>query len=290
MILTAALVTGLGLGSMYGLLALGFHITNAVSKTVNFAQGSAMMVGAVLGYTFLVTANLPWVLALPLTLALCALYGLTIERFLVRPFAERGSDSWLMATVAGGLLVDNIVLFTFGKEPRQLPSALTERTVDVMGSGVYPLQLLIPLTAFALVALLLAVRRYTRLGKVMEATVQNREAASLMGIPVRRVVAAAFALSSVLASIAGLLIAPLYSVHADLGTVFGIKAFAVAILGGINSALGVVVAGLLFGLLEATVTATLGSAFTQLVSFSVVIVALALMPYGLFGKREVVKV
>jgi len=290
MILTAALITGLGLGSMYGLLALGFHITNAVSKTVNFAQGSAMMVGAVLGYTLLVTTGLPFGLALPLTLALCALYGLVIERFLVRPFAERGSDSWLMATVAGGLLVDNIVLFTFGKEPRQLPSALTDHTVEIMGSGVYPLQLLIPVTAFALVTLLLAARRYTRLGKVMEATVQNREAASLMGIPVRRVVAAAFALSSVLAAIAGLLIAPLYSVHADLGTVFGIKAFAVAILGGINSALGVVVAGLLFGLLEATVTATLGSAFTQLISFSVVIVALALMPYGLFGKREVVKV
>ena len=115
---TAAIVTGLGLGSMYALLALGFHLTYVVSRTVNFAQGSAMMVGAVVGYTFCITWGWPLWLALPLTLLLCAIYGLVIERWLVRPFHSRGSQAWLMATVAGGILVDNLALFTFGKEPR----------------------------------------------------------------------------------------------------------------------------------------------------------------------------
>jgi branched-chain amino acid transport system permease protein len=111
--ITASIISGLGMGSMYALLALGFHITFIVSQTVNFAQGSAMMVGAVLGYTFCITLGLPWLVAAFLTLVVCALYGLAIERFLVRPFHSRGSEAWLLATVAGGLLVDNLVMFTF---------------------------------------------------------------------------------------------------------------------------------------------------------------------------------
>src|SRR6056297_1199712 len=97
----STLITGLALGSMYGLMALGFHITYAVSKTVNFSQGSAMMFGAVMGYTFMVTLGWPFWIGIPAALACCAILGLVIERVLVRPFAVRGSDAWLMATVAG---------------------------------------------------------------------------------------------------------------------------------------------------------------------------------------------
>jgi branched-subunit amino acid ABC-type transport system permease component len=104
MLLTSAVISGLGLGSMYGLIALGFHVTYVVSNTVNFSQGSAMMLGAVLGYTFAVTLGWPLPLAAMTALAACALAGAVIERTLVRPFAERGSNAWLMATVAGGIV------------------------------------------------------------------------------------------------------------------------------------------------------------------------------------------
>lgn len=288
--ITTALLSGLGLGSMYALLALGFHITFVVSRTVNFAQGSAMMVGAVLGYTLCVSWNWPFWLGVPVTLILAALYGLVIERFLVRPFHERGSEAWLMATVAGGILVDNLALFTFGKEPRQFTSALSGQTIDLLGSQVGVMQLLIPVIGGLIAMALFLIRRYTRLGKVLEACVQNPKAARLMGIRVNRVVACAFAVSTVFAAIAGLLIAPLFSVNADMGTLFGLKAFAVAILGGIGSASGVFAAGLLFGLVEALVTLYFGSAFTQLFTFSLVIVALALRPNGLFGRKPLVKV
>ena len=143
--LTSAIISGLGLGSMYGLIALGFHVTYVVSSTVNFSQGSAMMLGAVLGYTFAVTLGWPWPLAAAMALALCALFGLLVERALVRPFAERGSNAWLMATVAGGIVLDNVVLFTFGKEPRGFPSVLATKPVEIFGAGVYPLQLVIPM-------------------------------------------------------------------------------------------------------------------------------------------------
>lgn len=287
---TAAIISGLGLGSMYALLALGFHLTYVVSRTVNFAQGSAMMVGAVLGYTFCITWGWPLWLALPLTLSLCALYGLVIERCLVRPFHSRGSQAWLMATVAAGILVDNLALFTFGKEPRQFESSLVHLNVELFGSQVGAQQLLIPLAGAAIALVLYLVRRYTRLGKVLEACVQNPRAAMLMGINVNRVVAIAFAVSTVFAAVAGLLIAPLFSVSAEMGMLFGLKAFAVAILGGITSAGGVFAAGLLFGLAEALITLYFGSAFTQIITFALVILALATRPNGLFGSQALVKV
>lgn len=290
MLLTSAIISGIGLGSMYGLIALGFHVTYVVSHTVNFSQGSAMMLGAVLGYTFGVTFGWPIPLAVIAALFLCGLFGLLVERTLVRPFAERGSNAWLMATVAGGIVLDNLVLFTFGKEPRSFPSFLAQKPVEIFGAGVYPLQLIIPLVGIGAALLFHAVAQRTRYGKALLAVVQNPDAARLMGINVRMIVAASFAISTMLAGVAGLLIAPLFSVHSEMGMLFGIKAFAVAILGGITSAWGVVLAGLAYGLIEALVTAYLGSTYTQIVVFSVIILALALMPNGLLGRAAVNKV
>ncbi len=290
MLITSSIVSGLGLGSMYGLIALGFHVTYVVSNTVNFSQGSAMMLGAVLGYTFAVTLGWPLPLAFALSLLLCAMFGLIVERTLIRPFAERGSNAWLMATVAGGIVLDNAVLFTFGKEPRSFPSVLASKPVDVFGAGVYPLQLVIPVVGIGVALALHLVFHRTRLGKALLAVVQNADAARLMGINVRWAIAASFMISTALAGLAGLLIAPLFNVHSDMGTLFGIKAFAVAILGGIGSASGVMVAGLAYGRIEALVTAFFGSVYTQIVTFSLVIVALAAMPNGLFGRGAVNKV
>ena len=292
MLLISALVSGVGLGSMYGLIALGFYLTYAVSGTVNFAQGSSMMLGAVLTFTFARTLGWPYPLAVALALLLCALYGLLVEFVAVRPFVRRGSDAWLMATVALGIVLDNVVLFTYGKEPRSLPSPLAQTPIELggVGLGVYPLQVLIPVIGLLLAAALHALSRRTRWGTGMLAVVQNRVAARLMGIPIRRVVAVAYALSTLLAGIAGVLIAPLFNVNADMGTLFGLKAFAVAILGGITSAWGVMAAGLLFGIAEALITTTLGSSYTQILSFGLVIVALALRPSGLFGRAEAKKV
>lgn len=288
----SALVSGLGLGSMYGLMALGFYVTYAVSGTVNFAQGSSMMLGAVLTYTCAQTFGWPGWAAVLLALALCAVYGLLVELLAVRPFVNRGSDAWLMATVALGIVLDNVVMATYGKEPRSLPSPLAQSPLEVagVGLGVYPLQLLIPVVGLALAALLHFISRRTRWGVAMLAVVQNRSAARLMGIPIRRAVALAFALSALFAGIAGVLIAPLTNVHSDMGTLFGLKAFAVAILGGITSAWGVMLAGLLFGVVEALITATLGSGYTQILTFALVIAALAWRPNGLFGRAEVKKV
>jgi branched-chain amino acid transport system permease protein len=289
---TAALISGLGLGSMYGLMALGFYVTYAVSGTVNFAQGSSMMLGAVLAYSLSVTLGWPVIPAILIALLGCALWGLVVEVLAVRPFVARNSDAWLMATVALGMVLDNAVLFTFGKEPRSQFSPLAQTPLQLgdMGLGVYPLQLLIPIVGLAGAAALHSLSRRTRWGTALLAVVQNRSAARLMGIPIRRAVAIAFGLSALFAGVAGVLIAPLYNVNADMGTLFGLKAFAVAILGGITSAWGVMLAGLLFGVVEALITSTLGSGYTQILTFALVIAALAWRPNGLFGRAEVKKV
>ena len=288
--IASTLITGLALGSMYGLIALGFHLTYAVSKTVNFSQGSAMMFGAVMGYTFMVTLGWPFWIGIPLALMCCAALGLAVERVLVRPFAQRGSDAWLMATVAGGIVLDNVVLFTFGKEPRSLPSPFVENAVEVFGTGAYPLQLIIPVVGLAIAFGLTQVTTKTKIGKGMLASVQRPEAARLTGVNTQTVIAASFAISAVFAGVAGLLIAPLFSVSSGMGFIFGIKAFAAAILGGISSAWGVMIAGILYGCVEALTTAYIGSSYTQIVSFAVVILVLVTVPNGLFGNAELKKV
>jgi len=287
----SALVTGVGLGSMYGLLALGFYVTYAVSSTVNFAQGSTMMLGAVMGFTFGVTFGWPWLVAIVAALLVCVAWSVVVEAIGVRPFARRGSDLWLMATVALGLILENVVLFTFGKDPRGMPqSALTAEAFSVGGLRVSVLQVTIPVVGVAIAFALHVLARHTRSGKSMLAIVQNPDAARLMGIDVRAAIVGAYAISGLFAGIAGLLIAPLFTVSSSMGTLFGIKAFAVAILGGIGNPWGVMLAGLIYGSAESLITAAFGSTYTQILTFGLVIVALALRPDGLFGRAGVKKV
>ncbi len=201
-----------------------------------------MMLGAVLGYTFAVT--LGWPIAAGGRDARCCsarLFGLLVERTLVRPFAERGSNAWLMATVAGGIVLDNVVLFTFGKEPRGFPSMLgAEAGRDLRRRRLSAATRSSRWSASAL-RLGASSRRAShplRQGAAGGGAEPRRGAADGHQCAARSV-AASFAISTMLAGVAGLLIAPLFSVHSEMGTLFGIKAFAVAILGGITSAWGV---------------------------------------------------
>jgi len=278
------------MGSMYGLLALGFYVTYSVSQTVNFSQGSSMMLGAVLTHTFAVILGWDMALSIVLALLLCAAWGVLVERIAVRPFAQNGSNTWLMSTVAIGIILENIVLFTFGKEPRNLPSPLALNTIDIGGFGVYPQQLLVPVVTLLIATTLFLLTRRTKHGRAMLAIVQNRRAASLMGINVRIAIIIAYAVSTVFAGVAGILIAPLFAVSAGMGTLFGIKAFAVAILGGMSSIHGVILAGLCYGIGEAMITAYFGSSYTQIFTFALVILVLLVRPHGLFGWAGVKKV
>ncbi len=288
--LTTALISGLGLGSIYGLIALGFTLTFAVSGTVNFAQGSSVMLGAVVCHALGVGLKLPYAIAIPLALVACAAWGAVVELVAIRPFVRRGSNAWLMATVALGIVLDNLVMAGFGKEPRALPSSLADEPWVFGDVGVFPLQVVIPAVVLVVAALVHLGLRRTALGLRLRAAVENGVAARLMGIDVMTLVSLTFAASAALAGLGGVLVAPLFNVAYDMGTLFGIKAFAVAILGGLTRPWGVVAAGLLYGLVEAAATTWLGSSATQIATFSAVIVALAAAPEGLFAGRARVRV
>lgn len=290
MISPDVVVAGLVAGSMYGLLALGYHITYIVSGTVNFSQGASLMFGAVAGYVLHVRWGLPLGLAALGAVTLCAALGLLIDRLVVAPFARNGSIAWLMSTIAFGIILENAVMLGFGKESRNMPSALPETPLRWFGTGIYPIELVIPAVGIGCAVVLTAFLRRTLLGKALLAAAQNRDAALLQGIAVPRLISLAYMVSTALAGLAGLLIAPKTNVYAGMGVLFGLKAFAVAIIGGIDSAVGVMCAGFLYGLMEATIAATLPSAYREIIGFGLVVVVLAMKPEGLFGKRATQKV
>ena len=275
--------SGLALGSMYALVALGYNITYATSRTVNFAQGQSVMVGAVVAYALYVGAGWPFVPSVLATLLALAALGVLVERVAVRPFLASASIAWLLATIALGVIAENVAMLTFGKDARAFPSSLAQRAVTVLGAGVYPHELLVPVVGVALMVLVELAFRRSLAGRALRAVAFDHDAARLMGIDVTRTISAAYALSSVLAGVAGILLAPLLNVSATMGTTLGLKGFAVAIIGGIESARGIVVAGVLYGIVEAIVAGYLGTGVREIVGFALVVLVLLARPWGLFG-------
>lgn len=283
--LVQLVVSGLALGSMYGLVALGYHITWATSRTMNFSQGHVVMAGAVVAYAAHVGAGWPLVPSLFVTVAAAALFGLLVEFVAVRPFFRSGSPVWLLSTIALGIIAENVAMLTFGKDARAFPSSLALKPVFFAGAGVYPQELLLPVVGLALMGGVHLFYHRTFYGKQLKAVAWDTEAAGLMGISIPRAVATAYVLSSVLAAMAGVLLAPLLNVSPTMGTLVGLKAFAVAIIGGLTSAGGILLAGFAYGLLESLVAGYLSTGAREIVGFTVVIAMLIVRPWGLLGSR-----
>ncbi len=284
------ILSGMAIGSMYGLVALGFQITYAVSNTMNFSQGAFVMVGAVICYCLNIVWGVHAIAAVPITLICCAVLGLLIERWIVRPFARNGSQSWLLSTIALGIIAENVAMLTFGKEVRGYPSPLSERTVSVLGFGVYPLEIVIPIVGLASAIALWLLLNQTLWGKAFRAASESPATARVLGVPVTQLVALSFGLSTALAGLAGMLIAPIANVSATMGTLLGVKAFATAMIGGLSNPWGVMLAGVVYGVVESIAAGTLGGSYREIIGFLVVIVVLAIRPNGLFGQAIAEKV
>ncbi len=283
--------SGLALGSIYALVALGFSITYVTTSTLNFAQGELVMVGALVGLSLHVTFDLPLLVAVPITLAAVALLSVVIHLFAVAPFARAETAiGWILSTVAVGIVLRNIAEIVWGREALRFPSPVGDNLVTLGSVQMQPQQLLV-LAALALVVLALSVFLGRSIwGKALSAVAQNRGAAALSGIPPAAVAAMAFALSGALAGAAGLLVAPITFASAGMGVALVIKSFAVAVLAGLGSFRGAVVAGIGFGVAEALVARYLGSEFRDVFGLLLLIAVLAARPTGLFGQRQVVKV
>lgn len=282
--------SGLAIGGIYALVALGFHIMWSAARAVNFAHGDTLMIGGLLA-AYLVASGWPLLLACVLAILAGGVFGFALERLAVRPFTvQANSIGWMLTTIAVGIMIESVATIETQGYALSLPSPGVDGSVQILGAGVYPQELAIPVIALIAMAGLRLLQRHTLIGRAMQAVAYNKHAAALMGIDVNLVIAFSFGLASLLGAAAGVLIAPVVQASATMGVLPGLKGFAVAIIGGITSAPGVVLTGLAYGVIEKFVEGYISTAAREIVGFSLMIVVLLAFPQGLFGKREVAKV
>jgi branched-chain amino acid transport system permease protein len=271
------LVSGISVGMIYGVIAFGYQLTFATSKTLNFGQGEALTLGALVGFsavTFLITVGFgplaAYILALPFVFGFGLMQGAVVETLGVRQAMKTKSEAgWIMATIALGIIFKNMAENIWGKDPLKFPSPLSE------------------------LAMMLAVETFNRrsiYGKAVVATSNDRDAAGLMGINTPLVITFSYALSSLSAALAGVLIAPITLTGANMGAALGLKAFAVAIIGGLSSGMGVVVGGLILGITESMTGYYFDTGYKDVPGLLLLLLVLSLKPAGLFGKTAIKKV
>lgn len=292
------IVSGLAVGMIYGVIAFGYQLTFATSRTLNFGQGEALMLGALVGLTvvnFLIGQSLgtvwAYLLMLPLVLLFGAVQGAVVEWLGVRQALKTKTDAgWIMATIALGIIFRNLAENIWGRDALKFPSPLPEASLSIAGIRIQPMEVAIVLGA---IAMMLAVELFNRrsiFGKAVVATAADRDAAGLMGINTGRVITFSYALSSATAALAGVLVAPVTLTGATMGAVLGLKAFAVAIIGGLSSGLGVVVGGLILGITETMTGYYVSTGYKDVPGLVLLILVLSVKPSGLFGKTAIKKV
>lgn len=302
--LLQALLSGLALGGIYALVALGFSITHTTTNTLNFGQGEFMVAGSFIavaallllagkGHTGVLAAGdvtLPrYALALLASVAVLGVLGVVLYFTAVRPFFGAGGMAWVMSTIGFGIILQNTALAVWGPGAMAMPSPLGDAVLRVGGAGIRPQEIFVLAVAACVMLALDHVLRRTRIGKAVRAVSANPAAASLMGINVGAMVVLAFVLSSALAALAGVLIAPITTASVFMGLAIALKAFSSAIVGGLTNPRGCIAGGFLLGCTEALV-GLWRAELREITVFLLIIVVLVLKPQGLFGRKPFEKV
>jgi branched-chain amino acid transport system permease protein len=286
------IVAGIAQGCVYGLIALGFVLIYKATETVNFAQGDLMMLGAFAGLAGMGLFGWPFWLAALAAIGAMALLGLLLESAIIRPVLGQPQFSIVMLTFGLGYVMRGLVTMVpgIGTDTHTLAVPYKGDTINVAGAVTLGMEQLVVIAATALLcATLWLLFRFTRVGVAMQASSQNQLAAYYMGIPVQRLNGLVWALAAAVAAAAGLLLAPVTFVHANMGFI-GLKAFPAAIVGGFGSLPGAIVGGLVIGIVESLSGFYLPEGFKDVVPYIVVLLVLAIRPTGLFGDRARKKV
>ncbi len=281
------ILAGFAMGAVYALVALGYTlIWNAVG-VVNFAQGDIVMLGAFVAVGSLANAlHLPLALNLIGTLAVMAAFGVAMARFVYHPVRNAPQLSAIVATLGLSMVLQNAVVLIWGPEPLSFAGPLGNATLTIFGAKIYAQYVLILVTLLLLMAAQEGIFRFTSIGRAMRATAQDAEAARLMGIPTRRIIAIIFAYASMLAGLAGWLLSPLFYVSADMGGKVSLDAFAACILGGFGSIPGALIGGLLLGVMESLGSFYISSEYIDVIAFGVLFAMLVVRPEGIFGEPQ----
>ncbi len=279
------LVNGLAVGCIYGLVGIGFSVIFNASGIVNFAQGAFVMLGGILTYVLYHDASLPLALAAPLAVVLVAGIGAVFELLVIRPLFKRRSALFIMilATLALSVVTENAVLLAVGDQPLSFPAFTPGAPFHVGGVAIDRQILWIVGGSLLLVLLLGLLYRTTLIGKAMRACAINPQVASLLAIPVERMLSYSFALSAALGAIGGILITPTQYTAYHITVPFSVSGFIAAILGGLGNPGGAFVGGILLGVLQAVAVFFFDAGYKDIIAFSILLVFLFLRPSGLFG-------
>lgn len=283
------IVSGIAVGAIYGLVALGIVLVFKATGVLNFAHGEGVMLSTFVAFTLL-KWKLPYALVVVLTLLFSALFGMLIERLVIRRFVGKSLLVSGIATLGLFLLFGDVAVWIWGKDPYEFPGLFSQKPILVAGVAISAADLGIVGTAAVLAGALFAFFRFTRLGIAMQACMDNPTAAQLMGIPVRRIHSLSWALSSMIGAVAGLLIAPVTFLHFSMMQHVLHFAFAAAVLGGILSLPGSLVGGIVIGISANLTGAYVSSTWKEVVPFLVMLVILIVRPHGLLARRHVKKV
>lgn len=279
------IVTSLAIGSVYGLVALGFVLLVNSTNILNFAQGEFAMVGAFVMYSLAVGWHVPYAPAFALTLLIAGVVGVVFERVAYRPMKQADIATYLAATIAASVLIRNIGLKIWGPVPYSFQQPFGMRMLVFHGLRVRPQDLLIVAFTTVLVLALYVVLFRTRVGKKLRAMSQDRATAQLLGIRVLRMGTLTFIAASMIGAVAGVLVAPVYFVNLDMGFTMGLKAFVATIIGGWGSVPGAIAGGLVVGFVETFATAYVSSVYKDVFAFLLLIIFLIILPRGIFGEK-----
>lgn len=282
------LINGLSLGSVYAIIALGYTMVYGIAKMLNFAHGDIIMIGGYVVFFSASSAGMPPLLAVLLSVIVCTVLGVTIERIAYKPLREAPSLAVLITAIGVSYLLQNVALLLFGANPKSFTSvvpfsglSLAGGNLNISGEAIVTI-----LSGIVIMVGLSVFIKRTKAGQAMLAVSEDKGAAQLMGINVNGTIGLTFAIGSALAAIAGALLCSAYpTLNPYTGSMPGIKAFVAAVFGGIGSIPGAMIGGILLGVIEILSKAYISSQLSDAIVFSVLIIVLLVKPTGIMGKK-----
>jgi branched-chain amino acid transport system permease protein len=283
-------ITGITIGSIYAMVAIGFNVIYNVTEAINFAQGEFVMLGGLVMVFCRVTLNIPVVLSFPLTILVVTAVGILLDRLVIRPIREPSVLSMIIATIGAAFFIKGAAMFIWGKDPFDLPPFTGRNPINFWGAVILPQSLWVVGFLVAVVTTLTFFFDRTILGKALRACAVNPNASSLVGINVKYMILISFALSAAIGAVGGIVITPISLMEYDRGAMLAVKGFAACVLGGMGSFYGAVIGGLIIGLIESLGAGLISSGYKDAFALLVLLFVLFLKPSGLLGNVEISKI
>ena len=283
-------ITGLTIGSIYAMVAIGFNIIYNVTEAINFAQGEFVMLGGLLMVFFRVALNIPVIFSLPLTIMVVTVVGILLDRLAIRPLRKPSVLAMVIATIGASFFIKGAAMLIWGKNPFDFPPFSGRNPIAFLGAVVQPQGLWVIGCLVVVVIVLTLFFDRTIMGKALRACAVNAKASSLVGINVKYMILVSFALSAAIGALGGIVITPISLMEYDRGAMLAVKGFSACVLGGIGSFPGAVTGGLIIGLIESFGAGLISSGYKDVFALLVLLLVLFVRPSGLLGSVEVSKI